>query len=151
MKEDFSCHSAFVTGLVSSWQNQNSESLLEANVGSGDDITLYCDCRLSVGVYIMWLRNCSHENQPPLVLNVYDAYLLNKRQKSHFELVRNFSSDSYDLLIRNVTSSDEGFYYCGTEKVELEVEEHITKKTIYRYSNIITRVTLGKYLYLKYL
>uniref|UniRef100_G3PU84 Ig-like domain-containing protein n=1 Tax=Gasterosteus aculeatus TaxID=69293 RepID=G3PU84_GASAC len=37
-------------------------------VRPGDNITLYCDCKSSTGLYIVWYRNCSHENQPPLVL-----------------------------------------------------------------------------------
>ncbi|XP_069386353.1 uncharacterized protein [Paralichthys olivaceus] len=32
-----------------------------------------------------------------------------------FHLLKNDSSQSYDLLILNITDSDEGLYYCGTQ------------------------------------
>ncbi|XP_069386351.1 uncharacterized protein [Paralichthys olivaceus] len=37
-----------------------------------------------------------------------------------FTLLKNDSSQSYDLLILNITDSDEGLYYCGTQTSSTE-------------------------------
>ncbi|XP_049901393.1 uncharacterized protein LOC126390922 [Epinephelus moara] len=124
-----------------------SESELEVTVTPGDNITLYCDYKLSSGELIVWYRDCSHENQPSLVLklnrNVWRqstiaASLLNPLPRFHF--VRNYVSDSYDLLIVNVTDSDEGLYYCGSEQKQVEDKGQITSKNIYRYGTNTTRI-----------
>ncbi|XP_018551114.1 uncharacterized protein LOC108896451 isoform X2 [Lates calcarifer] len=52
----------------------------------------------------------------------------------------NHSSDSYDLLIMNITDSDEGLYYCGTEQFKVEDKGFIISKEIYSYGNIKTRI-----------
>ncbi|KAK9540135.1 hypothetical protein VZT92_002604 [Zoarces viviparus] len=57
-----------------------------------------------------------------------------------FHFVRNYSSDSYDLMIINITDSDEGLYYCGTEQKTVEDAKYINSKTVYRYGNISTRI-----------
>lgn len=93
----------------------------------------------------MWYRNCSHENQPPLVLNVKPDNWLDRWLLPRFKFLRNTSTDSYDLSITNITSSDEGFYYCGTKESKKEVEDYLIEKMIYRYSNIATRITVSKY------
>nr|XP_029135470.1 uncharacterized protein LOC109992787 isoform X2 [Labrus bergylta] len=110
-------------------------SELKVTVRPGDNIILYCDCKTSTGVYIMWYRNCSRENQPSLVLRA-----TNRLNHPNFHLLKNQSSDSYDLLILNITESDEGLYYCGTEETKVEEKEHITSKYIYSYSNITRRI-----------
>nr|XP_040025263.1 uncharacterized protein LOC120813332 [Gasterosteus aculeatus aculeatus] len=118
-------------------------------VRPGDNITLYCDCKLSSGVFIVWYRNCSHENQPPLVLKVKSSYNLDSDTKDylkvlhHFQFVRNSSSNSYDLLIMNITDSDEGLYYCGTEESKVEDKEFIGPKTLYRNGNVTTRISIS--------
>ncbi|XP_047434915.1 uncharacterized protein LOC125004397 [Mugil cephalus] len=111
----------------------------KVTVRPGDNVTLYCDCRPSSGVYIVWFRNCSHENQPTFVLSVKDHY---RWTDAHFKFVKNVSTDSYDLLIRNITSADEGLYYCGTEKTKVEDKEFITTRHIYKYGNTTTTVTV---------
>ncbi|KAF1395167.1 hypothetical protein PFLUV_G00008730 [Perca fluviatilis] len=112
--------------------------MLKVRVKPGDNITLYCDCNISSGVYIVWNRKCSHENQPSLIL-VVDQDLF---KDPHFQFVRNFSSNSYDLLITNITDSDEGLYYCGTKQSRVEDKEYITQKYVYRYGNVTTRILL---------
>uniref|UniRef100_A0A3Q3EEV6 Ig-like domain-containing protein n=1 Tax=Kryptolebias marmoratus TaxID=37003 RepID=A0A3Q3EEV6_KRYMA len=113
---------------------------LEETAGPGDNFTLYCDCKVSTGVYIVWFRNCSHENQPTLLLHLKEFHVWDKRFP-RFKYEKNDSSDSYDLVIINTTESDEGLYYCGTEEKKVEKDEIITSETIYRYSNITTRLT----------
>ncbi|KAK1885709.1 Immunoglobulin superfamily member 2 [Dissostichus eleginoides] len=113
--------------VVSFSHDWTSGSELERTVRPGENITLYCDCKLSTGVYIVWYRNCSHENQPSLVLKnewtqtTNIERVLNPLPRFHF--VRNYSSESYDLLIVNITETDEGLYYCGTETFDKEAKE----------------------------
>ncbi|KAF7664074.1 hypothetical protein LDENG_00190360 [Lucifuga dentata] len=55
----------------------------------------------------------------------------------------NQSSESYDLLIMNVTDSDEGLYYCGSEEsTVLADEKRISLRSSFRYSNVTTRLLL---------
>ncbi|KAI9519148.1 hypothetical protein NQZ68_031420 [Dissostichus eleginoides] len=133
-------------GVVSFTHDWTSGSELERTVRPGENITLYCDCKLSTGVYIVWYRNCSHENQPSLVLDrnvrrrdfMDIKHVMNSLLRFHF--VRNSSSESYDLLIINITETDEGLYYCGTEQLKVEKEEHITRRHLYKYGNISTKI-----------
>ncbi|XP_041840016.1 uncharacterized protein LOC121638959 isoform X2 [Melanotaenia boesemani] len=133
-------------GFISSSYNW---TLSEVRVRPGENITLYCDCKTSTGVYIVWFRNCSHENQPTLVLKVLEitrkkhtSELLNPLQ---FELVNNSTSESYDLMIINVTETDEGLYYCGKEirKVE-DKNEQMGSTYTYTYGNI-TRLRIDSH------
>ncbi|KAM6940880.1 uncharacterized protein PEZ65_003013 [Lycodopsis pacificus] len=57
-----------------------------------------------------------------------------------FHFVRNYSSESYDLMIINTTDSDQGLYYCGTEHTKVEDNTIITSRPVYRYGNITTRI-----------
>ncbi|KAL7841144.1 hypothetical protein SRHO_G00248350 [Serrasalmus rhombeus] len=91
----------------------------EIKVRPGDDVTLYCDCAWQSGFSIVWFRNCSHEHQPPLVIS--DAVLMSDAL-SRYSLVWNPSSQTHDLLVKNVTESDLGLYYCA-----------IHEKTGYRF------------------
>lgn len=117
-------------------------------VRPGDNVTLYCDCKLSTGVYITWFKNCSHETQPTLVLDINDITRnklgLNRQMFPRFEFVKNNLSDSYDLLILNITESDEGLYYCGTTKMEVKNGKHTAFANIYKYSNTSTRLLISK-------
>ena len=51
----------------------------------------------------------------------------------------------------NVTQSDEGIYYCGTEQTKVEETAYIGSKSDYRYGNVTTRIKLSKYCGLNYL
>ena len=141
-----------VPGVVSYGHDQVTGSVLEVSVRPGDNITLYCDCKKSSGVYIVWYRNCSHENQPPLILKITrgqaDSFL---KMFPRFIFVDNTSSNSFDLLIMNITESDEGIYYCGTEHTKVEGKDHIAPKYDYSYGDITTRIILSKYCGLNYL
>ncbi|XP_062334156.1 uncharacterized protein LOC134033887 [Osmerus eperlanus] len=120
---------------------------VELRVQPEDNVTLQCDCRVQTGVYIVWYRNCFHRNQPTLVLSMsYDTKAITARYDLRnekllnpfpgFTLVWNQSNESYDLLIVNVTESDLGLYYCGTEEKTVEDIEKIAEKKIYRYGNV---------------
>ncbi|XP_040892408.1 uncharacterized protein LOC121180820 isoform X3 [Toxotes jaculatrix] len=134
-------------GLASCSHDWISGSVSEMTFGAGDNITLYCDCKSSTGVYIVWYRNCSHVNQPSLVLKTMlqpdawkhktEADILNPLPRFH--LVWNSSSESYDLQIMNITDLDEGLYYCGTEQSRLET---LTPHYVYQYGNT-TRILIN--------
>ncbi|XP_034753946.1 uncharacterized protein LOC117960270 isoform X2 [Etheostoma cragini] len=119
-----------------------SGSLLKVRVRSGDNITLYCDCKVSSGEHTVWYRNCSHENQPSLILKVKELFTGTAKIPPRFQFVKNFTSGSYNLLITNITDSDEGLYYCGTEQKRVDYEEYITQKSVYRYGNVTTKIIL---------
>uniref|UniRef100_A0A8C5HU79 Ig-like domain-containing protein n=1 Tax=Gouania willdenowi TaxID=441366 RepID=A0A8C5HU79_GOUWI len=99
------------------------------------------------GLLILWYRNCSHQNQPTLVLDNYDqtrgSFYTNIPPR--FKMMRNDSSNSYDLEISNVTASDEGLYYCGTKEAKVEEKHYISRNVVYKYGNVTTNVTVGKY------
>ncbi|XP_045071392.1 uncharacterized protein LOC123484760 [Coregonus clupeaformis] len=105
-------------GAVSSSQDGISAAEVELRVRPGDNITLYCDCNITTGVYIMWYRNCSHKYQPSLAISLYDYF---QNPLPRFTPVWNPSNNSYDLLIENITESDLGLYYCGTKEMNDEV------------------------------
>uniref|UniRef100_A0A3Q3EEX3 Ig-like domain-containing protein n=1 Tax=Kryptolebias marmoratus TaxID=37003 RepID=A0A3Q3EEX3_KRYMA len=135
------CFYAFL-GFLSCSHDAISASVLEVTVRPGDNITLYCDCKVSTGVYIVWSRNCSHEHQPPLVIKLKGQDIKhNSLQFPRFEFEKNLSSNSYDLVITNVTISDEGLYYCGTGERKVEEKQSLTFKDISGYGNITTRLT----------
>ncbi|XP_034451460.1 uncharacterized protein LOC117767704 isoform X5 [Hippoglossus hippoglossus] len=58
-----------------------------------------------------------------------------------FHLVKNESSESYDLLIMNISDSDEGLYYCGTEQVNTKDGKEKDKYIPTSYGNV-TRMIL---------
>ncbi|XP_026159389.1 uncharacterized protein LOC113128340 [Mastacembelus armatus] len=133
-------------GVVYRGHGWVSGSVLDKTARPGDTVILFCDCRFSAGAYITWFRNCSHENQPSLVMGTkYDS---SKRFTNflnpfpRFHLVKNNLSDSYDLMITNITYSDSGLYYCGTEQGIVEDKTKITGRYVYNYSNVITRILL---------
>ncbi|GLD72722.1 uncharacterized protein AKAME5_002404700 [Lates japonicus] len=61
---------------------------------------------------------------------------------ARISLRKNQSSESYNLLIKNITDSDEGLYYCGTEQPKVEDKTKVERKYIYRYGNVTTRIVL---------
>ncbi|XP_056228208.1 uncharacterized protein LOC130166552 [Seriola aureovittata] len=130
-------------GVVISSHEWISGSASVVTVTPGDNITLYCDRKSSSGVYkIAWFRNCSHENQPSLVLKLERNSGIDSNVQNHglrFHLVKNQSSNSYDLQIMNITDSDEGLYYCGAEQTKVDARV----SSIYRYGNVTTRILLN--------
>ncbi|KAL3996396.1 small subunit ribosomal protein S26e [Sarotherodon galilaeus] len=136
-------------------------SVIEMRVRPGENITLYCDCKSSFGVYIVWYRNCSHEKQPSGIKHLVLKTRLDLRYRvphsdygstlfhllnpfPDFHLVKNNFSQSHDLLITNITETDEGLYYCGTEQLKVKDEEKIIQEHVRTYSNITTKIVLHK-------
>ncbi|XP_014839901.1 PREDICTED: uncharacterized protein LOC106916253 [Poecilia mexicana] len=122
-----------------------STSEVQMTARPGENILLYCDCKQSSGVYIVWYKNSSHEDTPTLVLNI-KTDLETEKKFPHFKFLKNFTFNSYDLLIVQANNADEGLYYCGTEesKVEQYKNKTMVQKTIYQYGNITTKITLDQ-------
>ncbi|KAK7930041.1 hypothetical protein WMY93_006436 [Mugilogobius chulae] len=138
-------------GLMSSEHSAVYGSVLDVSVRSGENIVMFCDCTLSPGVLVMWYRNCSHKHQPMLVLKLRTKYLHNLRNDPvswmtplpRFQFIKNVSSNSYDLLITNITKSDEGLYFCGTETHKLDDDKGNLQKTYsYEFGSASTQITL---------
>ncbi|XP_030209368.1 uncharacterized protein LOC115541673 isoform X1 [Gadus morhua] len=134
-----------ILGAVVSCQDVLSNPVVEElTVRPGENVTLYCDCKLTTNVNLVWYRNCSHEYQPTLSLNWKDRdeglfeYEENGRNFFHLNILWNASSNSYDLLIKNITDSPLGLYYCGTEKQS--GKKGNKTKYIDTYGKIITRI-----------
>ncbi|XP_065110003.1 uncharacterized protein [Paramisgurnus dabryanus] len=85
---------------------------IEIKVRPGDNITLYCDRPLTNG-YIVWIRNCSQEDHPSLII---DHNLMYKTTFPHLSFLQNSNNNSLDLHISNITVSDLGLYYCAEFK-----------------------------------
>ncbi|XP_055078458.1 uncharacterized protein LOC129456301 [Periophthalmus magnuspinnatus] len=127
-------------------------SVVDVRVELGEDIVMHCDCTTASGVLVVWYRNCSHAHQPTLVLKLRTKYLHHLRNDPvswmtplpRFRFVKNDSSNSYDLSISNVTESDVGLYYCGTETPSLEEDgaSYLQKTYKYEYGNTSTQLTL---------
>ena len=77
----------------------------ELRVRPGDDVTLLCDIEDKKKWAVEWRRNCSHRNQPTLVLE-------GRWTPPHITFQQNTSSNSMDLRIENITEHDLGLYYC---------------------------------------
>ncbi|KAK0136673.1 hypothetical protein N1851_027146 [Merluccius polli] len=133
-----------IWGAVVSCQDILSNTEVELTVRPGENVTLYCDCKLSTGKRIVWYRNCSHDNQPTFTLkwnSVDHDNEDNGDHSSHLHLVWNDSSNSFNLLIKNITDSHLGLYYCGTEEVAVIDEDKVSSKYIHTYGNVTTRIS----------
>ncbi|KAK7930043.1 hypothetical protein WMY93_006438 [Mugilogobius chulae] len=112
-----------------------SGSVVDVMLKPGDNTTLHCDCKCPVGVYTVWYRNCSHPNQPTLVLRTKQekGYKKDKRNLMNplpgYQFVKNVKSKCYDLRITNITENDVGSYYCGTETTKV-LDENETALTL---------------------
>ncbi|XP_016410992.1 uncharacterized protein LOC107742508 [Sinocyclocheilus rhinocerous] len=115
---------------------------VEMKVKPGDNITLFCDRSVTLGSSIVWIRNCSHENQPSFII---DFRKLDVEIFQRFSFIHNLYNNSYDLHITNISVSDLGLYYCA--KLEIKVNEDgkgiISSSEVYYYGNQTIRLSLG--------
>ncbi|XP_048053359.1 uncharacterized protein LOC125272517 isoform X2 [Megalobrama amblycephala] len=112
----------------------------EMKVRPGDNITLYCDRSLTHGI-IVWIRNCSQENQTSLII---DFTKWGQEILWHFSSLHNRSSNSYDLHITNISVSDLGLYYCAEVENKVNYENGIIYSSkVYYYGNRKTRLSLA--------
>ncbi|KAK9980731.1 hypothetical protein ABG768_000320 [Culter alburnus] len=113
---------------------------VDVRVKAGDNITLYGDCVIPLGSHIVWLRNCSHEHQPSLLIETKNLF---RGTFPRFSFVQNSSSNSYDLHIENVSVSDEGIYYCAKRKTEVTKDVHGIKANYeFEYGDKITHLSV---------
>ncbi|KAG7313838.1 hypothetical protein KOW79_022334 [Hemibagrus wyckioides] len=127
--------------VVFSSQKRISGAEVEMRVRAGDDVTLYCDCVSKGGFYPAWFRNCSEEDHPAVKMS-------NKKliggASSRYSSVFNKSTNTHDLLIKNVTESDQGLYYCALHERKVMDDEGglIQSRDVYHYGNRSTRLTV---------
>ncbi|XP_016300278.1 uncharacterized protein LOC107656843 [Sinocyclocheilus anshuiensis] len=114
---------------------------MEMKVRPGDNITLYCDRSLTLGSVVVWIRNCSHENQPSLIIDFRKLYL---EIFQRFSFIYNPYSKSYDLHITNISVSDLGLYYCAKleNNMTKDAKGIISSSEVYYYGNQTTRLSL---------
>ncbi|XP_073716097.1 uncharacterized protein [Misgurnus anguillicaudatus] len=110
---------------------------VEIKVRPGDNITVYCDLPLTRGTHIVWIKNCSHENHPSLII---DQRIMSSEPIPNFSFLQNSKINSIDLHITNITVSDLGLYYCAEFKRGLN---DIGTSEVYYYGNQTTRLSLA--------
>ncbi|CAL8274723.1 unnamed protein product [Gadus morhua 'NCC'] len=119
----------------------SSYTVVELYVRPGETVTVPCDCKLSSGETIVWYRNCSHENQPPLILTWQELEENKDSKLSNLNGMWNHSSKTYTLLITNISDSHLGLYYCRTEKKYVTEQDQNHTKYEHRYGNVTTRIS----------
>ncbi|KAL1282596.1 hypothetical protein QQF64_001399 [Cirrhinus molitorella] len=114
---------------------------VETKVRPGDNITLYCDRSLTFGSVIEWIRNCSHENQPSLIITFRK---LDEEIFQRFSFIHNPYNNSYDLHIINISVSDLGLYYCAEVENKVNEDEKgiLSPSEVYYYGSRTTRLSL---------
>ncbi|KAF4071698.1 hypothetical protein AMELA_G00276280 [Ameiurus melas] len=133
-------HRALVC-VVFSGQKRISGAEVETRVRRGDDVTLYSDCVWKSGLYPVWFRNCSEKDHPRVTILTKDLLLYTF---PHYLFVFNNFTNVHNLLIKNVTESDQGVYYCAVrENVISKNNDDITITTeVYHYGNRSTRLSV---------
>ncbi|KAF4071697.1 hypothetical protein AMELA_G00276250 [Ameiurus melas] len=127
--------------VVFSGQKRISGAEVETRVRRGDDVTLYSDCVVKHGFYSVWFRNCSHEDQPRLMVSqsniMHDVF-------PRYSFDFNVSTNVHNLLIKNVTESDQGVYYCAIHEIKIVTEKDglIKNWDVYHYGNRSTRLAV---------
>ncbi|KAL7856235.1 hypothetical protein AOLI_G00198390 [Acnodon oligacanthus] len=118
-----------------------SEAEVEMRVRPGDDVTLYSDCVWKSGFNIVWFRNSSKAHHPPLIISTEDFM---RGARPCYSFVWNPSSETHDLLVKNVSESDLGLYYCAVHEKKITEDESgvILAEDVYHYGSRITRLSL---------
>ncbi len=118
---------------------------MEMKVSPGDNITLYCDRSVTLGSVVEWIRNCSHENQPSLIIDFKDVFRWDQGKIfQRFSFIHNPYNNSYDLHITNISVSDLGLYYCAKVEKKANQDEKgiLSRSKMYYYGNRTTRLSL---------
>ncbi|XP_036439280.1 uncharacterized protein LOC118816794 [Colossoma macropomum] len=117
-----------------------SGSEVEMRVRPGDDVTLYSDCVWKSGYNTVWFRNSSKEHHPPIIISTEDFM---RGVHPCYSFVWNPSSETHDLLVKNVSESDLGLYYCAIHEKKITGDETgvILSEDIYHYGSRITRLS----------
>ncbi|KAF5891303.1 uncharacterized protein DAT39_018988, partial [Clarias magur] len=95
--------------VVLSSQKRISGAEVEMRVRRGDDVTLYSDCVWKSGLTPVWFRNFSDQHCSSVIM----ATDIIGGDFPRYSFLWNPCNNAHDLLIKNVTESDLGLYYCG--------------------------------------
>lgn len=118
-----------------------SELLVEVVVRPGDNATLTCDIEIVIGEEIRWVKICSLQIQPPLIISAYNSML---QPIPRFSVFWNNTLKSYDLLIENITEADLGLYYCSrVGKKYIKQNGIIFEKDEYHTGDTLLNLTYG--------
>ncbi|KAI4871339.1 hypothetical protein NFI96_030299 [Prochilodus magdalenae] len=91
--------------LMCVWFSRISGEEVEVKVRPGDNVVLYSDCAWKSGFSTVWFRNSSHEHM-----------VIHNEAHPRYITVHSLFSKTSDLLVRNVSESDLGLYYCALQK-----------------------------------
>ncbi|KAI4885467.1 hypothetical protein NFI96_009824, partial [Prochilodus magdalenae] len=94
-----------------------AETELKMRVKPGDYATIYCDCTYQSKFTLVWIIKPSNEHQPPLINLTEDT------TPPRYSRVWNDSRKTFDMLVKNITESDLGLYYCALHEVKLTRKE----------------------------
>ncbi|XP_037388999.1 uncharacterized protein LOC108414736 isoform X2 [Pygocentrus nattereri] len=132
---------AILIALVCALFSRISGAEVEMRVRPGDDVTLYSDCIWKSGFSIVWFRNSSCEHQPPLMISTPD---LIRGADPRYSAVWNPSNKTHDLLVKNVSDSDVGLYFCAMYEKNITKDEKgvLHPVDIYHYGKRTTRLSL---------
>lgn len=112
---------------------------MEVVVRPGDNARLLCDREIVVGQDTHWVKICSSQILPPLIVSAQKTLLL---PISRFSVIWNNISKSFDLMIENITDADLGLYYCSTvEKLFIEHNRLPFEKEVYHTGDTLTKLT----------
>ncbi|XP_036418628.1 uncharacterized protein LOC118802257 [Colossoma macropomum] len=108
--------------------------LVEMRIKPGDDVTIYCDCTRQGGFNIVWLIKPLQEHQPPLINVTEDSIF------PRYSRVWNNSKGTYDLLVKSITESELGLYYCTLHEIKFSRNKNgeILKEDVYHDGNRTT-------------
>ncbi|KAL6467210.1 hypothetical protein MHYP_G00250140 [Metynnis hypsauchen] len=131
---------AILIALIYVWFSRISGAEVEMRVRPGDDVTLYSDCVWEkIGFNTVWFRNSSCQHEPPLM--IYFEFKTDDPQ--HYTIVWNPSNKTHDLLVKNITESDVGLYYCALQERKIGYDDHVIHYTdVYHYGNRTTRISV---------
>ncbi|XP_053086879.1 uncharacterized protein LOC117596304 [Pangasianodon hypophthalmus] len=119
--------------VVFSSQKRISGAEVEMRVRRGGDVTLYSDCVWKSGLDVVWFKHCSYRDHPALIISAAD---LMRDAFPRYSSVQNKTNNTHNLLIKNVTESDMGLYYCAV------IEKKLTSTKKFRYGNRSTQLSL---------
>ncbi|XP_053336193.1 uncharacterized protein LOC128508749 isoform X1 [Clarias gariepinus] len=132
--------------VVFSSQKRISGAEVEMRVRRGDDVTLYSDCVWKSGLYSVWFRNCSEKDHPHFMILDTDLRFIETQTGvfPRYSFVFNASTNTHSLLIKNVTETDQGLYYCAIQERVISKDKNgiIITNDVYRYGNRSTRLSL---------